>query len=79
MFSTSPMMAVSPDVIDPTYRGPVIDFGGSFSSLCEEWAEWLFKFEELLRHHNLASFRNASRSSRMTRSAISTCLANSGL
>ena len=50
MFSMSPMMnRVSPGLLEPTYRGSVIYFGGSFSSLCGEWAEWLFKFEELLR------------------------------
>src|SRR5215510_16587395 len=51
MFSSSPMLTrVSPDGLKPTYRGPVIYFGGSFSSIWEDWAEWLFKFEELLRH-----------------------------
>ena len=32
-----------------TYRGPVIYFGGSFSSIYQDWTEWLEKFEALLR------------------------------
>jgi hypothetical protein len=36
-------------IVNNTYRGPVIYFGGSFSSLYESWAEWLDKFESLLR------------------------------
>ena len=32
-----------------TYRGRVIYFGGSFSSLYREWDQWLDKFEGLLR------------------------------
>jgi hypothetical protein len=51
MFSTSPMLtAISVDALKPTYRGPVIYFGGSFSSIYQEWSEWLVKFEDLLRH-----------------------------
>ena len=48
------MMATSPmwNIWQPgstTYRGPVIYFGGSFSSLFEDWSQWLDKFEALLR------------------------------
>ncbi len=51
MFSTSPIVTrVSADALKSTYRGPVIYFGGSFSSIYEEWSEWLFKFEDLLQH-----------------------------
>jgi hypothetical protein len=32
-----------------TYRGRVIYFGGSFSSIYLKWTEWLEKFESLLR------------------------------
>ena len=46
MFATSPMTPVS--IGARTYRGPVIYFGGSFSSIYQEWSEWLFKFENLL-------------------------------
>lgn len=49
MFSTSPITTGFVDGLTPTYRGPVIYFGGSFSSIYENWSEWLFKFEELLR------------------------------
>ena len=50
MFSTSPIFS-GPYVgaLTPTYRGPVIYFGGSFSSIFEDWPEWLSKFEDLLR------------------------------
>jgi hypothetical protein len=36
-------------LVSTTYRGPVIYFGGSFSSLHEDWSEWLDKFESHLR------------------------------
>lgn len=50
MFSTSPILSeVSSDALQPTYRGPVIYFGGSFSSILYDWSEWLIKFEDLLR------------------------------
>jgi len=50
MFSMSPMLTrVSDAALKPTYRGPVIYFGGSFSSILEDWSEWLSKFEGLLR------------------------------
>jgi len=50
MFSMSPMLTqVSADALKPTYRGPVIYFGGSFSSIIADWSEWLIKFEDLLR------------------------------
>ena len=50
MFSMSPILThVSADALPPTYRGPVIYFGGSFSSLFADWSEWLIKFEDLLR------------------------------
>jgi hypothetical protein len=50
MMATSPMWNIyPPGTINTTYRGLVIYFGGSFSSLFEYWPEWLDKFESLLR------------------------------
>ena len=52
MFAASPLFGnhgERDDLLSATYRGPVIYFGGSFSSLYQEWAEWLDKFESLLR------------------------------
>ncbi|HET7288354.1 MAG TPA: hypothetical protein VFI71_12825, partial [Pyrinomonadaceae bacterium] len=50
MFSTSPMFTGPyTGTLVPTYRGPVIYFGGSFSSIYQDWPEWLAKFENLLR------------------------------
>ena len=50
MISTSPMWnSGRAGLVNTTYRGPVIYFGGSFSSLHEDWSEWLEKFESLLR------------------------------
>lgn len=50
MFSTSPVAGnMLFDGLTASYRGPVIHFGGSFSSICHEWPEWLSKFEDLLR------------------------------
>jgi hypothetical protein len=49
MFSFSPLSPTAPNCASSTYRGRVIYFGGSFSSLHEYWGEWLIKFENLLR------------------------------
>lgn len=50
MFSATPMyFSGTADRLTSMYRGPVIYFGGSFSSICMEWSEWLLKFESLLR------------------------------
>lgn len=51
MFSFSPTLShngTSSGQIRSTYRGRVIYFGGSFSSIFYEWDEWLTKFETLL-------------------------------
>jgi hypothetical protein len=49
MFAATPLFNSGlVDFLTPTYRGPVIYFGGSFSSIFE-WSEWLAKFEALLR------------------------------
>jgi hypothetical protein len=50
MMNASPMFGSGTSgLVCATYRGPVIHFGGSFSSLFEDWTEWLEKFESLLR------------------------------
>ena len=50
MFCASPMCGSGHEgLANVTYRGPVIYFGGSFSSICAEWGQWLEKFEALLR------------------------------
>lgn len=49
MFSFSQPGNTRPDRILSSYRGSVIYFGGSFSSLFLEWEEWLEKFENLLK------------------------------
>ena len=51
MFSASPMFGSRCDAArtTATYRGPVVYFGGSFSSIYTQWQEWLEKFEALLR------------------------------
>ncbi len=53
-FLTRGMFSRSPDVradgpLVTTYRGQVLFFGGSFSSLHDDLDEWLAKFEALLR------------------------------
>jgi hypothetical protein len=49
MMCGSPPFAGREEFASTTYRGPVIYFGGSFSSLYEDWPAWLDKFESLLR------------------------------
>jgi hypothetical protein len=50
MFCASPMFGSGrKGLLTATYRGPVIYFGGSFSSIYSDWAQWLDKFEALLR------------------------------
>ena len=49
MFAASPLFSGRNGIVSATYRGPVIYFGGSFSSLFDDWSEWLEKFETLLR------------------------------
>ena len=50
MFAASPLFyGGQAGLLTATYRGPVIYFGGSFSSLDASWAQWLDKFESLLR------------------------------
>ena len=50
LFTISPDDSMYSEHVTTTYRGPVIHFGGSFSSLHMFWPEWLAKFENLLRH-----------------------------
>ena len=49
MFSFSPNESFHRDHVVTTFRGQVIYFGGSFSKLYLDLAEWLEKFESLLR------------------------------
>jgi hypothetical protein len=50
MFSFSPLSPSGRgELLTSTYRGRVIYFGGSFSSIFDGWEEWLTKFENLLR------------------------------
>lgn len=49
MFSFSPMCQIRGEGFNSTYRGRVIYFGGSFSSIHYDWEEWLIKFENLLK------------------------------
>jgi hypothetical protein len=50
MFGSSPLFNSGREgLLSATYRGPVIYFGGSFSSIYVDWAQWLEKFESLLR------------------------------
>ena len=49
MFSFSPNESFLRAHVTTTFRGRVIYFGGSFSKLYLDWAEWLEKFESLLR------------------------------
>jgi hypothetical protein len=49
MFSFSPNETFLRGHVTTTFRGQVIYFGGSFSKLYLGWAEWLEKFESLLR------------------------------
>ncbi len=49
MFSCSQPGSSRSGHIISSYRGSVIYFGGSFSSIFYEWHEWLEKFEGLLR------------------------------
>ena len=48
MFSRSPEVQADGPLVT-TYRGRVLFFGGSFSSLHDDIDEWLAKFEALLR------------------------------
>ena len=49
MFAFSPNATFLRSEVTTTFRGQVIYFGGSFSKLYLDWAEWLEKFESLLR------------------------------
>jgi hypothetical protein len=49
MFSFSQAGSKFVGPIITSYRGSVIYFGGSFSSIFNEWEQWLDKFEGLLR------------------------------
>ena len=49
MFSFSPNESFHREHVTTTFRGQVIYFGGSFSKLYLDWAEWLEKFESLLK------------------------------
>lgn len=48
MLGASPIFGSSDGRQTNTYRGPVIYFGGSFSSLHDDLAQWRAKFEALL-------------------------------